>query len=303
MWMGLAAPETRAQPAARPVAELPAAHGALEREVRSLRQRLEIVNTEVRALKRGPRSLGNDYRLRQKLADAESLGRRLTEAEARLRAELGSAPEGTPSLSPAPNAAATDGPAELAAKADILLDQAQKLSAQADRLEHRVDRERQRSTLRARARHLQQDPFVGLESSKRNIAFSRSTETTRPPTPREPQFSEDPAAGPVTAEGGAPASAPLPPAPSGSAESDDAGTSGRGSSDFGAPAGGEGGVSTSVAIAFRALLDAGTLAQVERLESSGDPRARAKALQAVVEALRERARRLQAEAKALRAAP
>ncbi len=274
----------------------------LERDVIQLQQKLEAINIEVKALKQGPRNLSSDYRLRQKLADAESLGRKLTDAEARLRARQGGRPRGFTAAAPSPQANATDGPVELAAKADILLDQAQKLVAQADRLEHRGTRERTRSTLRARARHLEQDPFVGLESSKRNIAFSRSSVTkTNNPVP----LRDDAEASSTTADDFAAPPPTVGPASAPEAEGASQGggtlSGGRNSPE---PVALPGDTSTgSVSLGFRALLDAGTLAQIERIERSGDPRARAHALEAAVSALRKRAAELQAQAKALRAQP
>src|SRR5687768_4890130 len=62
----------------------------LEAECARLRTDLARVNAEVASLKRGDRGVRNDYRLRQRLADAEALARKLTEAEAQLRARTGS---------------------------------------------------------------------------------------------------------------------------------------------------------------------------------------------------------------------
>src|SRR5512140_3113387 len=56
-----------------------------ERTVERLRAELAKVNAEVASLKRGPRSLRSDYRLRERMADAEALAQKLTAAESELR--------------------------------------------------------------------------------------------------------------------------------------------------------------------------------------------------------------------------
>lgn len=262
---------------------------ALQREVEGLKAQLERVNAEIKTLKGARRSLSVDYRLRQDLADAEALGRKLTEAEARMRG-AGRTAEPSPSVGPAPSAQVTDGPTELAAKADILLDQAQKLSVQADRIEARVERERVRGTLRSRTRHLEQDPFVTLEGAKRSVVLSRTeTKTTvfagnnTAKGDQEAAPSTDTVAPPAAAPGlaGQPTSAPGSPRAPVTPEPTTITT-------------------TSVSLSFRALLDARALAEVERIENSGDPQARTKALAAAVASLRKQARELEAKAAALR---
>src|SRR5947209_3067268 len=80
-----------AAPAAR-AERLPGADGApaaagdvtLTAERARLRAQLDRVNAEIDALKRSTRGVGDDYRLRARLADAEALARRLIDIEARL---------------------------------------------------------------------------------------------------------------------------------------------------------------------------------------------------------------------------
>jgi len=106
----------------------------LEAECARLRTELQRANADVAALKRGDRGVRNDYRLRQRMADAEALARKLTEAEAQLRARTGASPAPhAPTLAP-PSAEPGDGPVELEAKADLLSDQARRLAAQAEDL-------------------------------------------------------------------------------------------------------------------------------------------------------------------------
>src|SRR5450631_1831251 len=57
-------------------------------EFARLRADLDKINAEVADLKRSDRSVRNDYRLRDRLADAEALAQKVTQTEARLR-ELG----------------------------------------------------------------------------------------------------------------------------------------------------------------------------------------------------------------------
>ncbi|HEX2660471.1 MAG TPA: hypothetical protein VHU40_19455, partial [Polyangia bacterium] len=65
--------------AAAPAASAPApATPALLAERARLQAALNGVNAEVDALKARPRGLGDDYRLRSRMADAQDLARRLT---------------------------------------------------------------------------------------------------------------------------------------------------------------------------------------------------------------------------------
>src|SRR5262249_38520090 len=57
---------------------------ALQAERARLRAQLDKVNAEIDALKRAGGGVRDDYRLRARLADAESLARRLMDIEARL---------------------------------------------------------------------------------------------------------------------------------------------------------------------------------------------------------------------------
>src|SRR5881394_2790837 len=106
------APAARAAPAAASSPQV----SRLEVECARLRTELARANADVAALKKGDRGVRNDYRLRQRMADAEALARKLTEAEAQLRVLTGAAPAPhAPSLAP-PSAEPGDGPVELEAK-------------------------------------------------------------------------------------------------------------------------------------------------------------------------------------------
>ncbi len=51
-----------------------------------LRADLDRINAEVAQLKQADRTVRNDYRLRDRMADAEAMAQKVTQAEARLRA-------------------------------------------------------------------------------------------------------------------------------------------------------------------------------------------------------------------------
>ena len=149
---------------------------------RSLRAQLDKVNAEIDALKRAGRGVRDDYRLRARLADAESLARRLIDIEARLGIRV----DGAAKVGPPPTAAPTDGPADLDAKADILADQSRRIRAQADALGRRAADAKSRQELRRRAADLDRDPFAPMEGSKRRIASSAGGRVTPASAPLAP---------------------------------------------------------------------------------------------------------------------
>jgi hypothetical protein len=160
---------------------------ASESERTRLRGELDRLNREIDGLKQRRRSLGEDYALRAKMADAEAKARRLTELEgsaarssggragggggaaATTAAAGGGEPRAPLRLSPTPQPSAADDSEVLDAKADILADQARRVGQQADLLEHRVLSLRGRQELRRRAGELELDPFSPFEQSKRRI--------------------------------------------------------------------------------------------------------------------------------------
>ena len=123
----------RATAAAAAPGSTEADRAALTAERARLRDELDRVGTEVDALKKAHGGVGDDYRLRARLADAEALARRLIDLEARLGLR---APAGKPA--PLPVAEPTDGPADLAAKADILSDRSRRVRGEADALGRRI---------------------------------------------------------------------------------------------------------------------------------------------------------------------
>jgi len=154
-------------------AQAPPANEGLQAERARLRTQLDKVNAEIDALKRANGGVRDDYRLRARLADAESLARRLMDIEARLGIRV----DATPKLQPPPTAAPTDSRADLEAKADILADQSRRARTQADTLARRAADARGRQELRRRAADLDRDPFAPMEGSKRRVASAAGTGT------------------------------------------------------------------------------------------------------------------------------
>jgi hypothetical protein len=143
-------------------------------ELARLRADLDRLNAEVAELKRADPSVRNDYRLRDRMADAEAMAQKLTQAEARLRALgwKGAAGAGVSTPVAPPQALPQDGNVELEAKAGLFADQASKLDGEAGVLAKAADELRSRKTLRRRAGAWDRDPFSGLETSKRSLAVS-----------------------------------------------------------------------------------------------------------------------------------
>jgi hypothetical protein len=278
------------------------------------RTELDRLNAEIDALKQRRRGLGDDYQLRQKMADAEAVARRLTQLESRLaptatpaRASTGAGP--TRSLPPAPRPNATDDRDVREAKADILADQARRLNQQVSVLERRVDELRVRQELRRRAGELERDPFSPLEQAKRRLPLGIATPAAeKGPTPERAGGAGSatippPAGGSASFAGGtdsskgtavataapsaqsgpgaaSPSAVPVPIAPTAGPES-----------------------TSSLATQFRGILDPSTLAEIRKLEGSGNPTSRLPAAERALAALRARAQQLQSSADTMRAAP
>lgn len=317
---------TGAQPAEAQSQKTPAAQKV---EVEALKTRLGDLTHRIQILKREPRNVKSDFELRHKMADAEELGRRITALEKRW-GHTDSAAEPSMVL---PQESPSDGPAERAAKADILLDQALRLTKKADRLRRFEIRLRQRDTLTRRMGRLQSDPFVALETSKRRLAFSSPDKgvaakgggdsdasggptaltggdksTVAPAGDRSSDSAEEsaaPATAPMadqqaSAEG---SSAPGVASKSGEpAQNDNVGPPSREVPGITPTAPGAApDASASFVTQFRALLDPQTLAQIEGLHRQGTPRARAEAMRKASEALQRRAASLKAQAERMRA--
>jgi hypothetical protein len=163
------------------------AEGQLGAEAARLRQELERTNADISALKRSGPGVRNDYRLQRRQADAEQLARKLTAIEAQLRAlRAGSAQRPVPPVLDE----AAEAPAALEARADLLSDEARRLSQQASGLARAAGELRSRQTLLRRSGQIERDPFGSMDASKRFMVLQGSTPTRgvdragqRPTTP------------------------------------------------------------------------------------------------------------------------
>jgi hypothetical protein len=251
---------------------------ALQAERARLRAQLAKVNAEIDALKRADGSVRDDYRLRARLADAESLARRLMEIEARLGIRV----DGETRLQPPPTAAPTDSPADLDAKADILADQSRRVRAQADALARRATDAKGRQELRRRAADLDRDPFAPMEGSKRRVVSASLPGAGPGLTPPNPT---------VTGTG-----------PRINTDATGSfGPSGQGGGGTGATSTTPSGGSAPLSVQLRDLLDTATLTDIRRLETSGAAVGSPQALERAAAALRARAEWLDAQSRTMRA--
>lgn len=277
------------------------ARAALLAERQHVRGELEQANAEVDALKRSGRGLRDDYRLRARLADAEALARRLTTLDARLgNGALPSSP--LPATSAEPRALPTDGPAELEAKADILNDQARRLSARGDVLLVRAHDLRARQNLRRRVGQMERDPFAPLEGSKRRAMASGTT----PLNGQQPTGPQTTTGSSPETKGNLPPSTPPTDSAGGPSLSGQASAPGGGSSAVSAPRGiptptGTSSDGVALSAQLRNLLDPTTLAELQRLEATGGATNSYEALERAAAALKARAERLGQQATELRA--
>ncbi len=252
----------------------------LQAERARLRAQLDKVNAEIDALKRAGGGVRDDYRLRARLADAESLARRLIDIEARLGIRVDGGAKVNPPQPP-PTAEPTDGPADLDAKADILADQSRRVRAQADALGRRATEARSRQELRKRAADLDRDPFAPMEGSKRRIANSAGG--TAPPVPA--QGGQNITSG-ASNKNDAPTATPATPGSLTATPPTNSNT---------AP-----GAPLSVQ-QLRDLLDTATLTDIRRLETAGTGAGSLQALERAAAALRARADWLDGQSRAMRA--
>lgn len=274
-------PRAQAAPPAASAAADPAA------ERLRLRGELDRVNAEIDALKRAGRGVGDDYRLRARLADAEALARRLVDLERRMGL---TAPASEPRL--LPTASPSDGPAELEAKADILTDQSRRVRAAADALDLRVAELKSRQDLRRRAAELDRDPFAPLEQSKRRTMSIAAGGADAAHSAATPGTSAGDRAGSTYAPGGTPVSLTgNPPGPQ---------TSVTAPPPTVAPTP-LAAAPLTASLELRDLLDPATVADLGRLEH-GRPPSSVAALQKAVATLRARAAAIDTQAQAMRRA-
>jgi hypothetical protein len=266
-------------------------------EAAKLQEQLSRTNAEIAQLKRSDRSVRDDYRLRDRMADAEAIAQKLTRVEARLRAleetAIPEQPRERPLLAP-PQASPQDGSIELEAKADLFADQASALVRQAEILTKAATELRMRKSLRRRAGAWDRDPFAGLESSRRSLALSQ-------PTPKMPPPGPDPRGGGTETPGaGGPSS---PPSGATGATSDSAGKSAAASGAPESPASKSSPLAVGMPLDHqtdqRLFLDPAVAAELRLAlgaASSADP----DALDRAAAMLRTRARSLGQQAEALR---
>ena len=165
----------RATAAAEASAAPAAASEALLAERARLRAALDRVNAEIDLLKRAGGGVRDDYRLRARLADAESLARKLIDIEASLGLHLDG---GVPS----PAAAAADGRRDRWPPIWTPRPTSSPTSAPAPRPGDALAAARElkgRQELRRRVADLDRDPFAPMEGSKRRVASASTTTTPR----------------------------------------------------------------------------------------------------------------------------
>jgi hypothetical protein len=280
--LGVAPAVVRAEPSPAAGGPPPAVgDGALTAERARLRGQLDRVNAEIDTLKRSTRGVGDDYRLRARLADAEALARRLIEIEARLGLRAPAVEPG-----PLPVAAPTDSPSDLQAKADILDDRARRVRLEADALDHRVVEIKGRQDLRRRAADLERDPFAPLEGSKRRVMTIPAADSSG------------------ASKAAAPGVGPLPTGDHPGGNLTTISTSGPQTTVT--PAGSTppvpltGPPPTSLSLELRDLLDPATVADIRRVEGTKSQASSVQALQRAVAALHARAAALDDQARAMR---
>jgi hypothetical protein len=255
---------------------------ALQGERARLRAQLDKVNAEIDALKRAGGGVRDDYRLRARLADAESLARRLMDIEARLGIRAGASPK----PQPPPTAEPTDGPADLDAKADILADQSRRVRAQAETFVRRAVDLKGRQELRRRAADLDRDPFAPMEGSKRRVASSSGAGAVTTAIPVRPDR---------LGQGSISDTNPVAPPSVPGATHTPAVTQTPGATQMPILN------ATLLPAQLRDLLDTATLTDIRRLETSGAGAVSPQALERAAAALRARADWLDGQSRAMRA--
>jgi hypothetical protein len=291
--LACAVPATAAAsiPKARPfhvAAAAPSEEARLTAACADLQAQLQKKTDEISALKRGPRGVREDYELRARMAEANELARRLTALENQL-SQLHGKPA-TPSAAPA-----TEGAAALAARADVLSDEARKLAARAAGMARAAGQLRTRQTLHRRAAAVDRDPFAVLDASKRLVITRPAAPLSGGPARQGGSASQESA----TSGNSAPGTGFAPPATSMPQTTSAGGTP---ATDKGAttptqaPTG-----PTRSELAAGTLIDPALRAELQRLEGPGAAANDPDALERAAAALANRARTLELEAKTLRA--
>ncbi|HEY0708107.1 MAG TPA: hypothetical protein VGG33_14985, partial [Polyangia bacterium] len=151
-------------------------------EIAALQGELAKKTAEISAIKRANRGVRDDYQLRRRMAEANEIARRLTTLEAELRTDDSRAGTtgvaGGPPTQPAP-APASEAASVLAARADLLSDEARKLSQRAAGMVQAAGQLRARQALRRRAFNVERDAFSGLDGARR-VLPARPTTASAP---------------------------------------------------------------------------------------------------------------------------
>jgi hypothetical protein len=137
-------------------------------ECAELRAQLDRKTAEISALKRAERGVRQDYDLRQRMAEANDLARRLTTLESEL-VRQGHGPSQAPSGAASPVAAPVEAAATLQARADLLSDEAHKLNERAAGMIRAAGQLRTRQALRRKAANVERDPFASVDGAKRTL--------------------------------------------------------------------------------------------------------------------------------------
>jgi hypothetical protein len=321
--MGATSP-AEAHPATRAALQVAVAGAALPgtadprlvAECAELRVQLDRKTAEISALKRSDRSARQDYEVRQRMAEANDLARRLTTLESEL-ARQAHGPAPAPSGATSPAAAPVEAAATLQARADLLSDEAHKLSERAAGMIRAAGQLRTRQVLRRKAANVERDPFASVDGAKRTLFVrgavandskaTNQTGATEGATPAGPTTTGSPGSSPAPAPppttpglsapmptvaptaptappaGATPVSAPQDPAP------------GRGATPMpNTPAG-------RSELAPGALLDPALRAELSRIDAGGSRSNEPESLEQAARALIGRAQALETQAKALRA--
>jgi len=269
------------------------------------------VNAEIDALKRRPLGIRDDYKLRSRMADAEALARRLNDLDARLGPAARPAPNGAP---PEIRGSPSDDRAEREAKADILADQARRLSVEANLLEGRLTTLRNRNELKRRAGQLERDPFAPLEQVKSRVGVNGTAtdhSTFLPPmVTGGGSKTGDPSRGTTNvpgttggngSDGAGAGAAPTGSAPGGAPPVTTAGGGVLTTMPSPSPVTPSADAAGSLAGQLRGVLDPASLEEVRRMETPGAGPANVQVMERALAALRARAGQLSAASASLRA--
>jgi hypothetical protein len=280
-------------------------------ECAELRAQLDGKTAEISALKRSDRSARQDYEVRQRMAEANDLARRLTTLESEL-ARQAHGPAPVPSGATSPAAAPVEAAATLQARADLLSDEAHKLSERAAGMIRAAGQLRTRQVLRRKAANVERDPFASVDGAKRTLfvrgatandskATTGATEGAAPAGPTTtagtPMPSPPPATPGLTAPMPtvAPTAPTAPPAGSTPVSAPQDLAPGRGATPMpNTPAG-------RSELAPGALLDPALRAELSRIDGGGSRSNEPESLEQAARALIGRAQALETQAKALRA--